>query len=133
MRCMRALVGAVAVAGTVASAQETIAVPSGQPVTLVETVWGEPGPDGLTLRFHFLAPEISFSGGTVGFEAAAADMQFLCDTYALGRLPSTGPTVQQVVISLSDRPVPFGQSDPEATQFFEAYRVDSGACIWEAF
>ena len=48
-------------------------------------------------------------------------------------LPATGPQPSQIVISLSDRAVPFGEADPEATQFFEAYRVEGGACIWEMF
>ena len=35
-----------------------------------------------------------------------------------------GPQPSQIVISLADRPVPFGQPDPEATQFFEAFRPE---------
>ncbi|MDH5531341.1 MAG: DUF6497 family protein, partial [Paracoccaceae bacterium] len=33
----------------------------------------------------------------------------------------------------SDRVVPFGESDPEATQYFEAFSIADGTCIWEAF
>jgi hypothetical protein len=40
---------------------------------------------------------------------------------------------QQVIISLSDTAVPFGESAPEATQFFEAFAIRDGACIWEMF
>jgi hypothetical protein len=29
--------------------------------------------------------------------------------------------------------VPFGEPAPDATQFFEAYRVEGDTCIWEAF
>jgi len=39
----------------------------------------------------------------------------------------------QVVISFSAAEVPFGEAAPEVTQFFEAYRVEDGTCIWEAF
>lgn len=112
---------------------QLIEVPSGQPVTLMDVVMSAPGPDGLTARFRFLAPAIARDTGTVDFDTASLDMQHLCQTYALARIANTGPQPSQVVISLSDRAVPFGEADPEATQFFEAYRVEDGTCIWEAF
>ncbi len=110
-----------------------IAVPSGQPVTLMDVIWNEQGPEGLTLRFRFLAPEIAREGGTIGYELAAEDMMHLCQTYALPRVPNTGPQPAQIVISLSDRPLVFGATAPEATQFFEAYSLENGTCIWEMF
>lgn len=113
-----------------ASAEE-VTVPSGQSVTFLEAIQNEPGPDGLTARFRFVAPAIA--GGGIDFDTAAADMVYLCETYALPRLAATGPAPAQVVISLSDRPVPFGQGAPDVTQFFEAYRIDGSTCIWEAF
>lgn len=112
---------------------EAIMVPSGQEVRLIDVVRAAPGPGGLTVRFRFLAPSIAREGGTVGPEAAQADMAHLCATYALARLPNVGPPVTQIVISLADREVAFGAADPESTQFFEAFRVDGGACIWEPF
>ncbi|MCX7889072.1 MAG: DUF6497 family protein [Rhodobacteraceae bacterium] len=110
-----------------------IAVPSAQEVTFLDTVQGAPGPEGLTVRFRFLAPAIAREGGTVGPEAALADMQALCDGFALPRLPATGPMPAQVIISLADRPVPFGEPAPEATQYFEAYAVVDGRCEREDF
>jgi len=115
-------------------AQGLIAVPSGQPVTLQDVIWNEPGPAGLTARFRFIAPEIAHDGGSIDFDTAATDMDHLCNTYALPRLDTTtGPTPAQVVISLSDIPVTFGVITPEATQFFEAYAIRDGACVWEPF
>lgn len=117
-----------------AMAQDSVPVPSGQPVTLQDVIWNEPGPAGLTARFRFIAPEIAQDGGSIDFDTAAADMDHLCDTYALPRLNTiTGPRPAQVVISLSDIPVRFGEITPEATQFFEAYAIVDGACVWEAF
>ncbi|WP_249139062.1 DUF6497 family protein [Actibacterium sp. MT2.3-13A] len=119
-----------------ASAQPSeapIAVPSGQPVSLIETIIGAPGPEGLTARFRFLAPEIARETGRISFAEAAPDMLHLCESYALPRLAEPGPQVSQIIISLSDRVVPFGQAAPEATQFFEAYRPEGGHCIWEGF
>lgn len=109
---------------------DLIEVPSGQPITLLEVILNEPGTEGATARFRFLAPEITPEGD---FDAAVADMQHLCDTYALQRIAGTVPMPQQIVISLSDREVGFGQSDPDATQFFEAFSIDTGICVWEPF
>lgn len=111
---------------------EPVAVPSGQAVTFVEAVQNEPGPEGLTARFRFVAPAIG-PGGGVDFVTAAADMAHLCQAYALPRIAVTGPLPVQVVISLSDRPVPFGEAAPDATQFFEAYRIEGETCVWTAF
>jgi Family of unknown function (DUF6497) len=109
-----------------------IAVPSGQEVRLQEVVWNQPGPDGLTLRFRFVAPGIAPDGG-VDFEVASADMLALCQTYALPRMVEFGPQVQQIVISLAAQPLAFGETAPDIAQFFEAYRVEDGACIWEIY
>jgi hypothetical protein len=110
---------------------ETVPVPSGQAVTLQDVIWGEPGDEGLTVRFRFVAPAIR---GPRGFARAEADMQHLCDTYALPRaLTVTGPRPERIVISLADRPVEFGAPAPEAVQFIEVYAIDTGACVWEPF
>jgi hypothetical protein len=110
-----------------------IVVPSGQAVQFLDVVTDAPGPDGPTARFRFLAPAIAREGGTVDFDTAAADMLHLCETVVLPLLADAGQTPSQVVISLSDRAVGFGEAAPEATQFFEAYRLENGRCIWEAF
>jgi Family of unknown function (DUF6497) len=107
-----------------------ITVPSGQVVTLQEVVWNAAGVAGLTLRFRFVAPAIA---ADVDFEAAYADMQALCQTYAIPRMADFGPQVQQIVISLADRAVVFGETAPDVVQFFEAYRVEDGTCIWEIY
>ena len=110
-----------------------VPVPSGQEVRFVDVVMNAPGPDGLTARFRFVAPAIAKQTGSVDFEVAAADMEHLCKSFALPRIAGTGPKPSQIIISLADRDVPFGEAAPEATQFFEAYRVEDDACIWEAF
>jgi hypothetical protein len=108
-------------------------VPSGQEVRFLEFIGLGQGSDGLAVRFRFVAPGISRDGGTVSAEAAQKDMEWLCNNYALERLPSTGPVPAQIVISMADRELPFGAKEPLATQFFEAFRVQDNACIWEAF
>jgi hypothetical protein len=110
-----------------------VKVPSGQEISFLDVVMNAPGPDGLTARFRFVAPAIAKEGGTVDFETASADMIHLCQNFALPRISDIGPQPSQIVISLSDKPVPFGEAAPDVTQFFEAYTIQDNACIWEAF
>jgi hypothetical protein len=121
----------VALAGVTAAAG-AVAVPSGQPVTLDEVIW-EDGDGAAVLRLRFLAPEIAAEGGTVGFEAAEGDMHHLCETVGLPLVAAEGRAVAQIVVSLADRPVPFGEADPAVTQFFDAFRPEAGSCVWEGF
>jgi hypothetical protein len=110
-----------------------VPVPSGQNVTLQDVIWNVPGPDGLTLRFRFIAPGIARESGEVDFETAVADMMALCQGFALPRLSEFGPTPAQVIISMSDVPVAFGEAAPDATQFFEAFTIKDGTCVWEVY
>lgn len=119
-------------AQTAVSGQVLIPVPSGQAVYLQDTVNDAPGTEGLASRFRFVAPAIAKDGG-VSFEAAVADMAALCSDYALPRLASSGPKPAQIIISMADKPVPFGEPSPETVQYFEAYSVENGTCIWSAF
>lgn len=112
---------------------EEVAVPSGQKISYLDTIQNQPGPEGLTYRFRFVAPGISRDGLGLAIEEVAADMDHLCNVFALPRLPKLGPLPSQIIISLSDRVVEFGVPTPEATQFFEAYRVEDAICIWEGF
>lgn len=115
---------------TGAALAEVIAVPSGQVVELEEVIADDAGG---AMRFRFVAPGIGRAGGSVDFDTAIVDMDHLCQSYALPRLdPGVGPGAQ-VIVSLSDIPVPFGEITPEATQFFEAYEIVAGICVGEAF
>lgn len=109
---------------------EAVAVPSGQEVRFVEMLRDAGGASGPTIRFRFVAPAIARDGGAVDFDTAAADMEHICREFVLPRL-SGEAAVGQVVISMSDRPVAFGQPAPEATQYFEAFSVQDGDCVWE--
>jgi len=112
---------------------EAITVPSGQDVTLQDVIWSEAGPAGLALRFRFVAPRIARMGGDIAFEVASEDMMALCQSYALPRIAEFGPAPRQVIISLAAQPLPFGEAAPDVTQYFEAYRIENGTCIWEMF
>jgi hypothetical protein len=112
---------------------EVIEVPSGQKVTLLDVITNVPGPEGMATRFRFLAPSIAREGGTVDAETAAADMDFLCQSYALGRIAELGPQPAQIIISMSDKDVPFSEARPDATQYFNSYSIEDGSCVWDVF
>lgn len=114
-------------------AEDALTLPSGQKVTLIEVLTNIPGSDGLAIRYRFLAPQIARDTGTIDADTAGDDMDWLCNTYALPRLPKNGPQPAEIIISMSDMNVPFGEDHPEATQFFNSYKVEDGACQWEMF
>ncbi len=115
-----------------ALAQQALTVPSGQPITLGEVLIDD-RPGATWVRFRFVAPQIGNDAGQINYETSSADIDYLCEALVLPYLAQYDLTPARIVISLSDRSVPFGTADPDATQFFEAYRPENAACIWEAF
>lgn len=129
---MKALIPALLIpllAAAPVVAQE-IATPSGQTVTLFDVILDT---ETDTARFRFLAPAIGPDGGARPFEEVQVDFQWLCDLVASPALASNDWQVDHVVISLSDREIDFGAVDPDVVQFFEGFRIESGACIVEIF
>jgi hypothetical protein len=108
-------------------------VPSGQGVTLLDIIWNSEGPEGVTPRFRFLAPAIARSGGSVSYELAEMDLQHLCDEFVLAALGENGPLPATVLLTLADRAIEFGVSDPDSTQYTEMFRLDGTTCIREVF
>lgn len=121
-----------AVAALCATQASALDLPSGQSVELHEVVVEEISGQ-TAARFRFIAPAIARDGGTVRFTDAELDMAELCEAVALPYIEEHGLPAQSIVISLADREVEFGSSDPDATQFFDAFRVEGSTCIWEAF
>jgi hypothetical protein len=110
-------------------AGDAIAVPSGRDLSLIEIVTNAPGPSGAAARFRFLAPGLTQDDAVT----AAADMQALCDSFALPRIDGMVPAPQEIILSFSADAVPFGEAAPDTVQFFEAYSVATGACVWEPY
>jgi hypothetical protein len=110
-------------------AGDAIAVPSGRELSLIEIVTNAPGPSGAAARFRFLAPGLTQDDAVT----AAADMQALCDSFALPRIDGMVPAPQEIILSFSADAVPFGEAAPDTVQFFEAYSVATGACVWEPY
>ncbi len=106
-----------------------LVVPSGRDVRFLDVITNVPGPEGATARFRFVSPGITPDDS----EAAAVDMQALCDSYALPRTEGTVQQPGQIIISLSAVEVPFGEASPDVVQFFEAYAIEDGSCVWEVF
>ncbi|WP_299679445.1 DUF6497 family protein [uncultured Roseobacter sp.] len=105
-------------------------VPSGQPVEFYEVLTDTVG-DEKWARFRFLAPEIGRDAGTVDFAQAEQDLEHLCTEVALPYLVEYELEVDVVAVTLLDRPVAFGETDPDATQFIDVFRVNAGMCVWE--
>ncbi|SDI50901.1 DUF6497 family protein [Lutimaribacter saemankumensis] len=126
-----ALWGALACATTATGQEEALAVPSGldlrlQEVRLEDGIFGQPR----AARFRFVAPAI---GEGASFADVEADFAYLCENLALPWLAERGENVPRVVISYAARDIEFGAIDPEIVQFFDAFRVENGTCIWENF
>lgn len=107
-------------------------VPSGQPLALHE-VLVDAQETQTWLRFRFIAPQIAVGDAQLSYEETAGDFAHLCGTMALPYIAEHALEGDVIVISMADREVPFGQADPDAVQYFEAFRIQDGACIWEDF
>lgn len=104
------------------------------------------GPDGdLTAPAPDAAPDAAPAPAAEAASEAASDpaagnddpvhrdVVWLCENWALPRIPRPGPRPARIIISLADRPTPFGSYDPDVTQIFESFRLPANrdACEWE--
>jgi hypothetical protein len=122
---MKVLVALAMLATPLAAAD----VPSGQPVTLHEVLVD--AQDTTTyLRFRFIAPQI---GKDVDFDVAGPDMMHLCQNVALGYMTDYALEGDKIVISFMDRITEFGVPDPDAVQYFEAFKPKNDTCMWDDF
>jgi Family of unknown function (DUF6497) len=106
-----------------------VEVPSGRELSLIDVITNAPGPAGASARFRFLAPGLAAGDA----ETALADMQVVCDSFALGRTDGMVPEPQQIIITFMGEAVPFGEPAPDVVQFFESFRIENDACVWEVF
>jgi hypothetical protein len=107
-----------------------LTVPSGQIVTLDEQLVVPPGNH--ILYLGFTAPSI---GGdyAVTFDRAILDIDTLCETVGIpeaGKLIGQGILIDELVIRLMERLIPYGEVDAEAAQFLNAYDISGGTCVW---
>ncbi|EKE45428.1 hypothetical protein OCGS_0518 [Oceaniovalibus guishaninsula JLT2003] len=112
-----------------ARAQDAVPeVPSGQPLSLLGIVTDAPG-DGIVYRFRFLAPSLP----DIEAELAHDDMLHLCTVFALRHIADRGAAPDEVVVSLSSEPVAFGDTAPDAVQYFAAFLPGSDSCTPDPF
>jgi len=125
-----AVVGAaLAVVAPAISQDRAPTVPSGIVLSLHE-VLEDVQPDGaLWLRLRYVAPDLTVDQ----HQRMVDDFAVLCDSQALAYTPEQGRPASQAVISIASAEVDFGASAPDITQFFEAFRLENGTCIWEIF
>ncbi|WP_412506819.1 DUF6497 family protein [Roseovarius sp. SYSU LYC5161] len=123
---IRPFLSALMLVAAPAVAAQDVAVPSGQPLELMELRLDEAQD---MARFRFLAPELAARS----FAEVADDFAVLCADFARPALDAEGIAVEKVVISLSAQKVPFGEPAPDVTQFFEVFRLSNTDCIWEYF
>jgi Family of unknown function (DUF6497) len=116
----------------IAGSPEQVPVPSGQPVTLQDVVWSIAPFQPIRLRFRFVAPEIRV-GGTVDFAAAAEDMMALCRGFARATMATEGRITDEIIISMAEKPVAFGETLPDVVQFFEAFKIEGDTCTREIY
>ena len=114
---------------TPAASEAPIPLPSGLKVTFLDVITDAPGL-GLAYRFRFVAPDLDPAQDYITTEA---DMAHLCRAYALPRVEGVEPQPRAIVITLAERPIPFGEMVPDVVQFFEAYRPENGDCVWQDF
>jgi len=125
---MKPLLALILLATPVAAAD----VPSAQEVTLHEVLIDVQA-DATWLRFRYLTPQIAEGDAQISFEIASDDMMHLCQTFALPYLVEHTLSPDKIVVSFMDRITEFGQPDPDAIQYFEAFRPEDGVCIWDEF
>lgn len=129
LRAIFALFFALSASAAGAEAARVV-LPSGQSVSLMQVLVDE---DQATVRFRFLAPEIGPAEPARTYDDVADDLPWLCDNLAVPVLDAVGLEVSGIVISLADRFIEFGNSDPSVTQFFEPFSLSEGACLVEQF
>jgi hypothetical protein len=98
-------------------------VPSGQPVRLMEVLKQAADTGGAAVRFRFLAPKLKRGGQN------QKDLLALCKSVALPEVKkSYKPPFPRIVLSLSSKPVKFGETAPGVAQVFDAFTVVDGQC-----
>ncbi|MCP5085316.1 MAG: hypothetical protein GY952_00705 [Rhodobacteraceae bacterium] len=109
-------------------------VPSGQPLELFASdVISGVGNESL-LYLGLLAPQIAATEDRITYEQALTDIDRICTDFALpmAREKATADApINAVIIRLSDRPIMYGETDPEAAQYMGFYDVSAGDCAWQ--
>lgn len=108
---------------------EPVPVPSGAAVSWFEYLSEDEG-EGPLLRARYVAPHLN---GADDIDAIWSDLAYLCDSDAARAAQTMEPAPARIVVSLSSEPLTFGEINADVVQYFEAFRLENGRCIWEVF
>ena len=123
----------VAIAVFAASSAAAFELPSGLRPDLSEVLVDSVGPE-TWLRFRFVDAQLDKSSpDALAFSDIEGDFALICAALALPYAEKYGLTADKVIVSLADRFVAYGTTNPSATQYFEQFRIENGDCIWEGF
>ena len=126
MRCLTAIV----LLAALATPLRAESVPSGRALVLWEVLFERvQGSDGAQMVLRYIAPSVAGAE----YDAVASDLDWLCTRHGIAMAALDYVRADSIVITLMDRPVPRGRTDPEATQFFEIYRIADAACLAEEY
>lgn len=108
-------------------------LPSGLKPALHEVLVDDLGAE-TWLRFRFVSAQLDpTSDGALDFATIETDFALICSDLALPYAAKHALEAEKIIVSVADRAVEYGKSDPAATQYFEQFRIENGACIWEGF
>lgn len=117
------------VSAPASAATGDILLPSGINAHLYEVI-DESAEGGPVSRFRYVAKALDL--GRMAPEAVLTDMTFLCQNNVLPQVAAAAES-RTIVVSLADRPAPFGVMDSSVAQIFEVFSIVDHTCIWEAF
>ena len=86
--------------------------------------------DASALRMRYVIAEIADTD-SYPFDLLEADFQWLCDQFGVAAHAQSAPDAPAIIISFAAQPLAFGETAPNVVQYFEAFRVEDDACIWE--
>jgi len=99
-------------------------------LAILQEVLTEATPEGAVWRFRFVDPTLARAPD---YAVLADRMTDLCQRIALPQIPRPLDQISRVVVSIATQASGFGTTDPDLTQYFEAYRIETDRCIWEVF
>ncbi len=109
---------------------DTLVLPSGQDAEFHDAYWEE---DSGTLRLRYVVPAVGDDAYARDHDAVFADMESLCAGPGLAMIEDDGNAWDGVTVTMMAMAVEFGHTAPDVVQFFEAFLVQDGNCIWDEF
>lgn len=81
-----------------------------------------------TVRLRYVSEQLGQKA--FSFDQIEDDFAHLCETDGLMTRARSAPKAVQIIISISSAPLVFGEISPDIIQYFDAFDVVSGSCIW---